>query len=108
MASDLIIQTYDNLTAFRSIDAYPQVTTSQIKSIKDMSLFAVPLARTHEILVDPAQIGSILEQIRVAQLPEQEAARARQQLREARHSYNLLDEPITHQNFHAQIMSIAA
>jgi len=103
MASDLRIQTMDNLSAFRPIDAYPQLVTTEIKSIDDFGIFATPLARTEEIIVDPHDVMALLDRIKDLQRPEQAAIRERNRGRERR-----LDEPVQRQQFHAQILSIAA
>jgi hypothetical protein len=93
---------------FQQIDAMPQFTEQKIVTTDDLRIFAVPLVRTEEIIVDPERIGEILEKIRLAQLPEQEAIRARNRMRAARSGAvetNLI-EP--RQKFHAQVLSIAA
>jgi hypothetical protein len=93
---------------FRLIDAMPQFTEEKIVTPEDLRVFAVPLVRTEEIIVDPARIGEILEKIRLAQLPEQEAIRARNRLRESREGQTVERLAKPRQQFHAQVLSIAA
>ncbi|MDE2107361.1 MAG: hypothetical protein KGL39_59750 [Patescibacteria group bacterium] len=86
---------------YRVVDAQPQIVQQQIKSIEDLGIFAVPLARTEEIIVDPADVSAMLEQIHKMQSEGQKEIRARNRQRER--SY-----PIPQQVFHAQILSFAA
>jgi len=104
MANDLKIQIMnDNFSAFSPIDAMPQFLNTEIKSIEDFGIFATPLARTEEIIVEPETVMSMLEKIKSMQSPEQAAIRERNRSRERRQG-----EPIQRQQFHAQILSIAA
>jgi hypothetical protein len=103
MASDLRIVTNDTMSLFRPIDAMPQFTTTERKSIDDFGIFATPLARTEEIIVEPETVMQLLEKIKAMQSPEQAAIRARNRSRERR-----LDEATPRTQFHAQILSIAA
>jgi hypothetical protein len=103
MASDLRIVTSDNLSAFSPIDAIPQFVSTERKSIDDFGIFATPLARTEEIIVDPHDVMALLERIKDLQRPGQAAIRARTRACERR-----LDEPSQRTQFHAQILSIAA
>jgi hypothetical protein len=93
---------------FQRIDAMPQFTEQKIVTTEDLRVFAVPLVRTEEIIVDPERVGEILERIRQAQLPEQQAIRARNKLRASREgeTVDALMQP--RQQFHAQVLSIAA
>lgn len=103
MASQLnlnIIET-SGLSGFAPVDAYPQMVDTQRKSIEDFKIFATPLARTEEIIVDPSQVGELLEKIKKAQAQGQSEIRERNRLRAARESY----EPMPRQQFHAQILS---
>jgi hypothetical protein len=107
MGSSLVVNLIEtNMDDWKIIDAMPQFTRQQVKRIEDFGFFATPLARTNELIVDPARIGEILEQIRQVQLPEQEAIRKRNHLRESREG--LPFDAIPKQHFHAQILSIAA
>lgn len=103
MASDMTVLIHDDLSMFRPIDAMPQFTTAERKSIDDFGIFATPLARTEEIIVEPETVMSLLEKIKGMQSPEQAAIRGRNRSRDRRNS-----EPIQRQQFHAQILSLAA
>ena len=94
------------LPKFSTIDAQPQFVSRSFHSIDDLSIFAAPLVRTEELIVEPDQVSAILEKLRQAQVPEQTAIRARQRQRESREGLELGAEPQT--CFHAQILSIAA
>lgn len=102
-ASDMHIVTHDSLSMFRPIDAMPQFRTEERKSIDDFGIFATPLARTEEIIVEPETVMSLLEKIKAMQSPDQAAIRERNKSRERR-----MDQPIQRQQFHAQILSLAA
>ena len=107
MASDLVMQMHETGPMnFKMIDAMPQYVETRIRRIEDFGFFVTPLVRTHELIVDPEKIGEALEQIRQAQLPEQEAIRKRAQLRESRDAMFRQVEDV--QQFHAQVISIAA
>lgn len=107
MASRIdVMVMHDDLSRFNPIDAYPQVMTQERKSIEDFGIFAVPLARTEEIIVEPETVMGLLEKIKSMQSPEQAAIRARNLLREKRDG--IRHDAIPRQHFHAQILSIAA
>lgn len=107
MASDLVIQMHEmGPMAFKMIDAMPQYVETRITRIEDFGFFTAPLVRTQELIVDPEKIGEVLERIRQAQLPEQEAIRRRTQSRESRDA--MFRQVNDLQQFHAQIISIAA
>ncbi len=106
MASKLNINIMAPLMAFKPIDAYPQISHQEIKSIEDMVQFATPLVRTKELIVNPDEIGKILELIQQAQLPEQETIRRRERLKASREGCTI--DSIPQQVFHAQVLSIAA
>ena len=95
------------VAAFQQIDAKPQWQTDvEIKTLDDFKIFATPLVRTEEIIVDPLAVSQMLERIREMQVPEQERIRQKKRLEEARerHTIRLDSEPRT--QFHAQIVSI--
>lgn len=96
----------DNFGHFRAIDAVPQIETREIKSIEDLGIFAVPLARTQELIVDPDKIDEVLALIHKAQLPQMEEIRQRDRLRAGRDAGSTAAGP--RQVFHAQVLSIAA
>lgn len=91
---------------FKLIDAMPQFVDRMYVDVEDMGIFATPLVRTDELIVDPDEVSSILEKIRAAQVPEQAAIRARERQRESREGLQLGAEPQT--RFHAQILSLVA
>ena len=103
MSSRLDVVINDNLMNFSPIDAYPQTMTIERKSIEDFKIFAAPLARTEEIIVDPNDVQAMLDHIRKLQAPEQADIRARNAARERRERY----EAVPQQQFHAQILSFA-
>lgn len=91
---------------FKQIDAYPQVQHDvEIKSLDDFKIFATPLVRTEEIIVEPQTVSAMLERIREMQAPEQAALRQKQRLAASRQG--LYVEEVPQQRFHAQIISIA-
>lgn len=95
----------DPFAGMKAIDAYPQFTKMTMKRIEDYGFFATPLVRTQELIVDPSEIGRVLELIKQAQLPEQEAIRKRQQMQASREALDLTTIP--QQTFHAQLLSVA-
>lgn len=106
MASKLNINIIAPMMQFKPIDAYPQISHQEIKSIEDMVQFATPLVRTKELIVNPDEIGKILELIQQAQLPEQESIRWRERLKASREGRTI--DSIPQQVFHAQVLSIVA
>jgi hypothetical protein len=91
---------------FQPIDAAPQfLSDTTVKSFEDLKWFATPLARTEEIIVDPLEVGAMLEQIRKMQAPEQERIRQKQRLAASREGMSI--DAMPRQQFHAQIISIA-
>ncbi|PVY34576.1 hypothetical protein C7413_107112 [Paraburkholderia silvatlantica] len=103
MASDLHVVVHDNFASFSPIDAMPQFSSVERKCIDDFGIFATPLARTEEIIVDPHDVMALLERIKDLQRPEQAAIRERNRGRERR-----ADDPRQRTAFHAQILSLAA
>jgi hypothetical protein len=95
-----------NFSAFHPIDATPQLVRAREgeENMDDFNIFAVPLARTEEIIVDPNDVMAMLDRIKAVQSPEQAAIRERnrQRARDAEHW-----EPQPQQVFHAQILSFA-
>jgi hypothetical protein len=94
------------MPSFQPVDAFPQMINHEIRSLDDLAMFATPLARTQEIIVDPHDVQALLERIKELQLPEQERIRERRRLTEAREGSTLDHRP--RQVFHAQVLSIAA
>lgn len=97
-----IMRSTIQFSGFRQIDAEPQITTEPIRSIEDLKIFATPLVRTEELIVEPANVAAMLERIREMQVPEQERIRQKERLRQAREA---MEGP--RQTFHAQIISIS-
>lgn len=96
-----VIQMTGLISGFRQIDAAPQVTSEAPKSVEDLGIFATPMVRTEEIIVEPADVSAMLEQIRKMQSPEQKEIRARERSRER------TADPVDRQVFHAQILSFS-
>lgn len=95
-----VMRTMLSEPSFKQIDAMPQYAT-RVDSIEDMGIFATPLARTEEIIVEPADVYALLEQIRTMQAPEQAEIRKR----ERRRDEGTRIEAVARQQFHAQILS---
>lgn len=100
-ATEITVQMIDDLSMFRPIDAQPQFTNAERRSIEDFGIFATPLARTEEIIVEPETVTKLLEKIKKLQAPELAAIRERNRVRER-------TQPMARQQFHAQILSLAA
>ena len=109
LATKVTVNVMDDLSNFQPIDATPQFVNgpaAQIKNIEDFGIWALPMARSEEIIVDPHDVDQLLKMIRDVQLPEQEAIRERNRLRESREGLSVDHQP--RQQFHAQILSIAS
>ena len=104
MSSDMFFNLSCDIREFEPIDARPQYIAER-KSIKDFDIFATPLARTEEIIVEPQDVMAMLEQIKKMQAPGQAEIRQRDRARDRSGYYDL--EPQPRQVFHAQILSIA-
>jgi len=92
----------DDFTKFRQVDAMPQFTNAVVESIEDLGIFAVPMTRTEEIIVEPADVYTLLEQIKKMQSPEQAEIRERNRRRDREGASTVSQR----QNFHAQIISL--
>lgn len=92
----------DDFSNFRQVDAMPQYTSAEIKNIEDFGIFAVPMTRTEEIIVEPADVYTLLEQIKKMQSPEQAEIRERNRRRDREGASTVSQR----QNFHAQIISL--
>lgn len=99
--SDIVVQTMESSFDFLPIDAAPQYVETTRKSIEDFGIFATPLARTEEIIVEPETVMGLLEKIKKLQAPELAAIRECNRMRDR-------TEPMRRQQFHAQILSLAA
>lgn len=104
MSSDLRVQIMESSFDFREIDAKPQFTAEHSNRADAFSFFAVPMARTEEIIVAPQDVSTMLDQIRKMQAPEMAAIRQREQRRDRAGEV----EPGSREVFHAQILSFAA
>jgi hypothetical protein len=104
-ASHMTVQLMETSFAFQPIDAVPQFTEAPRKSIEDFGIFAAPLARTEQILIEPQSVAQCLEQIRKLQAPELAAIRERNR---RRNDEGATVQPIPRQTFHAQVLSLAA
>jgi hypothetical protein len=67
--------------------------------------FFVPVKAPKEIIVEPASVAELLAKIREMQLPEQEAIRARNNMRHKREELREASLPF---KLHANIISLAA
>jgi hypothetical protein len=100
-ASDIVIQTMESSFNFQAVDASPQFVSDKRRSIEDFGIFATPLARTEEIIVEPETVMGLLEKIKAMQAPELAAIREKNRRRDQH-------QPMERQQFHAQILSLAA
>lgn len=90
---------------FRQIDAKPQfISNFEPRSIEDFGIFAAQLVRTEEILIEPQSVAECMEYIKKLQAPELAAIRERNRKRDRERD----EEPVLRQNFHAQILTLAA
>lgn len=107
VASDLIMTAPLDLRAFTAIDAMPQmqtITRENMRTIEDaLGIFAKPLVRSTEIIVDPKSVQEAMDMLLKVQNKELTEIRQREKQREAREQ---LHAP--RQVFHAQIISLAA
>jgi|SRR6185437_1258469 len=106
MAQHLHIGFVEEAPKFRLVDAQMQMVAHQVRDIEDLGIFATPLVRTQELIVDESEVSAILAKLVEAQKPEQERIRDRKRLRERREGLELGAEP--QMKFHAQLLSIAA
>jgi hypothetical protein len=102
VGSQINIHTSSQMIGWGAIDAQPQFTTATVRSLDDYGIFAKPMSRTEEIIVEPATVLALMEQIKSLQAPELADIAAKNRRARDRH------EPIRRQNFHAQIVSLAA
>lgn len=101
VTSDMSIRVDAETFAFSPIDARAQFVSIEHKRIEDFGIFATPLTRTEEIIVEPATVVDLMNKIRALQAPELAEIRRRNHVRE--HA-----EAAPRQQFHAQILSLAA
>jgi hypothetical protein len=101
VCADVFIGPYMDFTLFKPIDARPQYSSTERKSIKDFNIFASQLVRTEEIIIEPQSVAECLDLIRKMQAPELAAIRQRNANRDFEQATNQM-------KFHAQVMSLAA
>jgi hypothetical protein len=87
---------------FKDIDAQPTFTTNKITKLEDLAHFAAPLVRCNEVIIPEESVPDLLERI----LKLQQPARTERLKEEMRNPEGLITVP--KQNFHAQIISLAA
>lgn len=89
--------------SFTPIDARTQMhdINTEVRPMDAFEIFAVPLVRTEEIIVEPASVMELMDQIKKLQAPE--LARIRERQRQADRG-----DPIQQTRYHAQIISLAA
>lgn len=99
-AAKMSVVLHETQFSFTPIDAVPQFAEVSPRSLEDFRIFATPLVRTEEIIVEPQSVAECLELIRKLQAPELAEVRKRNARRDG--------EAINQQQFHAQILSLAA
>ena len=104
-ASNITVQLMESVFDFKPIDATPTFAKVERTGIEDLGIFATPLVRTEEILIEPQSVEECLSLIRKMQAPELQAVRERNA---RRNSLGQEVMPVMRQNFHAQILSLAA
>lgn len=99
MASDVrVIIQEPTMAGFMPIDAAPQIAMLNApKKMEDFNIFAVPMARTQEIIVEPQDVDFFLAKILEMQRPLQKEIRSRLPRN---------GEIRPEQKFHAQILSL--
>lgn len=102
-----VTRVIDNFDQFRPVDMQPQYQAHEETNIEDMNLFATPLARTQEIIVDPNSVPKLMDRILELQDPARKAHFAKM-VEEARRPGMMIDSIRPRQQFHAQILSLAA
>lgn len=90
-----------DFSKFTAVDAMPHRAPVSFRRIEDFALFGAPLVKTEEIIVEPQSVAECLDLIRKMQAPELAAVRQRNLARDR-------DQPMAQQQFHAQILSLAA
>lgn len=90
-----------DFASFHVIDATPVMRIENPRRIEDFTLFAAPLVRTEEIIIEPQSVAECLERIKALQAPNLAEIRERSRRRERL-------EPSNQTRFHAQILTLAA
>jgi hypothetical protein len=81
------------------VDMQPQVIT-ECTRIEDMNLFASPMARTNEIIIDPHSVPELMDRILEIQEPGRKEHFKRIAAEQRR------DKAVPRQQFHAQVLSL--
>lgn len=89
-----------DFSKFGAVDAMPQMRI-ETHRIEDFAIFAAPLVRTEEIIVEPQSVAECLAMIHKLQAPQLAEIRKRNAARER-------NEAVNQTRFHAQILSLAA
>lgn len=89
---------------FRPIDAQPQMIQRERKSLEDLVHFAPSLARTQQIIVPEENVDDLMARI----LEMQQGPRIERIRQEIREGEVIRPNASPKQNFHAQIISLAA
>lgn len=94
-----------DLESFSPVDMQPQtVKLETLETLEEqLALFAKPLVRTQEIIVEPKDVAEALEWVKKLQAPEMAELQDRERKRQGRED---LRKP--RQIFHAQLISLAA
>lgn len=103
-SSRMVVQLMESSFNFKPIDATPQFVTEERRNIEDFRIFATPLVRTEEIIVEPQSVQECLELIKRLQAPDLAAIRKRNKQTGEANS----DAPMQQMQFHAQVLSFAA
>jgi hypothetical protein len=76
---------------FKQIDAEPQITYDQIKSVDDLNIFKIPLERAEEIIIDKADMTVVqhLKAIKELQKDKQAEIRESRRKRDAREARDI-------------------
>jgi hypothetical protein len=103
VAHDITVSIIADTFKFEPVDARPQMHTINTTSrpMDAFEIFAVPLVKTEEVIVDPATVSDLMERIKQLQAPELATIRERQRRAER-------GEPLQQTRYHAQIISLAA
>lgn len=101
VSANLLVRLDETRFDFQPIDAMPTFVDTPYKKLEDFGIFASPLVRTEEIVIEPESVAECMEWIRKLQAPQLQEIRARNLQRERR-------DAINQQNFHAQIITLAA
>lgn len=99
----------DYLEYCQPVDMKPQLMQqSEVRTLDDMNIFAnVCMARTTELIVDPDDVSAMMDRILELQDPARQE-RFKRMVQEQKDPGRVRSDPMPRQQFHAQIVSIAA